>query len=31
MSIIGNIFSAAGGDLIKSVGSVVDDLVTTDE
>ena len=31
MSIIGKIFSAAGGDLIKSVGSVVDDLVTTDE
>ena len=31
MSIIRNIFSAAGGDLIKSVGSVVDDLVTTDE
>ena len=31
MSIIGKIFSTAGGDLIKSVGSVVDDLVTTDE
>ena len=31
MSILSSIFSAAGGDLVKSVGSVVDDLVTTDE
>jgi hypothetical protein len=31
MSILNKIFSAAGGDLIKSVGTVVDDLVTTDE
>jgi hypothetical protein len=31
MGILSSIFSAAGGDLVKSVGSVVDDLVTTDE
>ena len=31
MSILGNIFSSAGSDLVKSVGSVVDDIVTTDE
>ena len=31
MGILSSIFSAAGGDLVKSVGSVVDDLVTTYE
>lgn len=31
MSILGKIFSAGASDLVSSVGSVVDDLVTTDE
>ena len=31
MSIIGKIFSSGTGELIKNVGNVVDDLVTTDE
>ena len=31
MSIIGKIFSAGASDLVKSVGGVVDNLVTTDE
>jgi hypothetical protein len=31
MSILGKIFSAGASDLVKSVGGVVDDLVTTDE
>jgi len=31
MSVLGKIFSAGASDLVKSVGGVVDDLVTTDE
>ena len=31
MSILGKIFSAGASDLVKSVGGVVDNLVTTDE
>jgi len=31
MSIIGKIFSSGTGELIKNVGDVVDNLVTTDE
>tara|TARA_R100001440_G_scaffold64902_1_gene85637 strand:- start:400 stop:795 length:396 start_codon:yes stop_codon:yes gene_type:complete len=31
MSILGKIFSSGTGELIKNVGHVVDDLVTTDE
>tara|TARA_R110000824_G_scaffold290832_1_gene479287 strand:+ start:314 stop:706 length:393 start_codon:yes stop_codon:yes gene_type:complete len=31
MSILTQIFSAGASDLVKSVGGIVDDLVTTDE
>ena len=31
MSILKKIFSSAAGDLVNSVGGVIDDLVTTDE
>jgi|TARA_Y100000004_G_scaffold30756_1_gene32075 hypothetical protein len=31
MSILGKIFSAGASDLVKSVGGVVDNLVTTDD
>jgi|TARA_R100000231_G_C5311425_1_gene160528 hypothetical protein len=31
MSVLGKIFSAGASDLVKSVGGVVDNLVTTDE
>ena len=31
MSIIGKIFSAGAGDLIKKVGGVIDSLHTSDE
>jgi hypothetical protein len=31
MSILGKIFSSAAGDLVNSVGGVIDDLVTTDD
>ena len=31
MNVLGKIFSAGASDLVKSVGGVVDDLVTTDE
>ena len=31
MSILGKIFSSAAGDLVNSVGGVIDNLVTTDD
>ena len=31
MGILGKIFSSAAGDLVNSVGGVIDDLVTTDD